>query len=555
MHPTPVELVRAHARAHALLALQRIIVDPSADTTALQTLSADAVEEACLEPAFRTWAAELALSDSAPNAQMALQIIASTRRAPKGVNGLPVTKSLQRIVGPRLSEMIIDDLSAVNTAWMTAQHTVERLRLGNLVSVLQAVDLITGLDGPWGEVRAFSNPQFPGFVAIGVNNPPIVLAEQAVHEAGHVTFAAHIALDAGLGLLTDERVGVLSPFTSSVRTIERVAHGIFSYAAVRELWRAVARDGYPELLIEVPDRGRALEIVARRLKTLDARLSLAITCLFDAAGTQVCDLLKRLAGDILAAELEPPVQIASQRREIVAAAGYPLKASGLDPLQRAEFNVAAHGDKVSRISIPFADISRDAFALLSSAGVVASSWVIRSIPDPRIGNFSNLSGEQDHVLNADAESEVHLYIHCEPSLARQAALLDREDQAGELLGIPSCCREWFAREWPRASTVDGDAFAVMIRQNARNGSVTVASECDASAMYRGGGLCWHFPCSPFCPETIGIVRSRRERLAVSDLALLRELDSARRRAITILADGTHIDGVRIDQTSVIVQFE
>ena len=305
MSPTPAELVRAHARAHSLLALRRVLADPRADTSALRSLSASVVERACLDPAFRTWAAGVTLGDGTPDPQTALRMIGSARATTNGANVLPVTKSLQRIVGPHLERAIVADAAAVNAAWMTAERMLDQLRLGRLASVVQAVDLIAGLYGPRGEIRALSNPRFPGFAAIGVNNPPLILAEQTAHEAVHVTLAARIALDASLKPLTDERVGVLSPFTGSVRTIERVVHGILSYAAVRQLWRAVATEAEPELWMELSDRGKASELVARRLRTLNARLTLAMTCLFDAAGPEVCDLLNELASDFLAAELDP----------------------------------------------------------------------------------------------------------------------------------------------------------------------------------------------------------------------------------------------------------
>ncbi|WJI79375.1 MULTISPECIES: HEXXH motif-containing putative peptide modification protein [unclassified Mesorhizobium] len=513
------------------------------------------MEQACLDPAFRTWAAEMSLSGSPPDPRTALRIITSARGANGGANILPVTKSLKSIVGPRLESQLVADPEVVGAAWMTVEYLLGRLSLHRLIPVVQAVDLIAGLHGPRGEIRSLSSLQFPGFAAIGVENPPLILAEQAVHESAHVTLAARIALDTNLMPLTDERVGILSPFTNSVRTIERVSHGILSYAAVRHLWRAVALEVNPEFWMELQDREKACDLVARRLRTLDARLALAMICLFDAAGIEVCNLLVDLAADLLETELDHPTKLVSRRREVVTAAGYPVKPAGLGAIQRAELGAATRGDKVSRVTLPFADISKDGFALVSSLAVVASSWVIRSVPDPRIGQFSNISGDVAHVLDADSGSEVHLYLHRDPALAREAAILDMDDQAGELLGIPTCCREWFLREWPAARQAGGDAFAVMINQAASGGTVIVASECDASAMYRGGGLCWHFPCSPSCPETIRIVRERRERLMRSDPSLLMELETAYRYTVTIREDGTYVDHATSEHNAVIVHFK
>lgn len=554
MFNTPADLVRAHARAHTLLALHRMITNRSVDSSMLRDLNASTVESASVHPEFRTWAAEMFLCDTAPDPNEVLRIIGSLCKISDEVQVLPATNSLRTIVGHSFEAVIASDSKSVSCAWATACDVFDKLGLNELRSVVRAVDLITGLNGPRGEIRAFSNPHFPGFVAIGINNPPLILAEQAVHEAMHVTLAARIALDAALDLLTDQRVGILSPFTGSVRTIERVAHGILSYAAVRELWRAVDNEERPELLMEVPNLGVAKGLIARRLRTLDGRLSVAMSCLLDGAGREACDLLVKLSLDLLNAELEAPVSELSRRKDDLAAAGLPDKPVGLNSVQRAELHFAVQGDKVSRITIPYSDVSTDGFALISCAAVAAASFTIRSVPDPRINQFSNVSGGVEHVLNASAEAEVHLYLHSDPAMVRRAALLDRDDEAGELLGIPKCCCEWFARQWPVARNIGGDAFALMVRLASHGGRAIVARECDASGMYRGGGLCWHFPCSPFCQETIRLVRRRREQLAVSNPVLLKELDRAIRSAITIFADGAHIDGEWVGDGAVVIEF-
>ena len=52
--------------------------------------------------------------------------------------------------------------------------------------VRSTVILILGIEGPFGEVVAFSSPIFPGCIAFGTNNPPVLLAEEILHEACHV---------------------------------------------------------------------------------------------------------------------------------------------------------------------------------------------------------------------------------------------------------------------------------------------------------------------------------------------------------------------------------
>ena len=73
-------------------------------------------------------------------------------------------------------------------------------------------------------------------------------------------------------------------------------------------------------------------------------------------------------------------------------------------------------------------------------------------------------------------------------------------------------------------------------------------------MYRGGGLCWHFPCSPDCAETIRIVGERRDFLTKHDPGLLRELDRANRDAVSLLPDGSYRDGISDVRGRVVVSF-
>jgi hypothetical protein len=415
--------------------------------------------------------------------------------------------------------------------------------------------MVAGLHGPQGEIRSLSNPTIPGFVAIGIDNPPILVAEEVAHEATHVVLSAHIALNSDFEAFTDDRFGILSPFSNSVRTIERVLHGILSYAAVQMLWRALAAHSEPEYWVGSVGRPEARQIAKRRVQVLDARLLLAITCLSDGAGSDVCRRARELAHDLLKAELPPPPVSNCRRKAIVGNAGYSTEANGLTPIERAELVLAVHGKKASRLTMRNADIARKGFPLVAVGPVVASNWAFHSISDPRLGGFSNVGGDRRHILDADAESEVHLYVHSSSMQAQRTAIFDWDDRAGELLGIPKCCRDWYAREWPRAFDGGGDLFAVMAREASCDGHSIVAKECDASAMYRDGGLCWHFPCSPKCSETIAVVRSRRKFLENHDPALLHELDKAHRSAITILGDGSYEDREVEAHGAIVVYFE
>lgn len=551
---TSAEWVRAHARTLSLAMLRTIIASGTSESEKLRSLHAPVAERACLDPAFRVWTAETTLIGAVPDAMTALKLIASPRESKTGPVFLPKTSALRRIVGVPLGDHLVPNEEIISDAWATAQSVLRELKLDALLSLLIAVDLIAGIRGPRGEVRALSNPQFPGFVAIGLDNPPLLIAEQAVHESMHVVLAARLALANDFAALTDDRVGILSPFTDTVRTIERVVHGVLSYAAVLAMWRAVATFASPESWMELSDKTKAYNIVARRVRTLETRLRLAMICLFDGAGAEVCRRTKQLAVELLNVRLPSGRTDNNSRARIVAEAGYTPDLSELTPIERGELALAMYEDKVSRLSVQLSRIPRIGFALTGHTAVAASSWTTYSMPDPKIGGFSNVSFDTTHILDSGGDREVHLYLHPKPAYARKAAILDRDDKAGGTFGIPACCRRWYSTMWPRTRETGGDLFSVMVRLAARNGRILVAAECDASAMYRGGGLCWHFPCSPQCRETVAVVDTRRKLLEKFDPSLLAELDRARRNSITILADGTYQDGEVNGAGALIVSF-
>ena len=553
MLPTPADAVRAHIRAVSLSALQRAIALGGDDSDKLRGVSSQVAERACFDVSFRIWAAQVVICGHMADSAVALKFLSSARDQAHSVSYLSKSSALDQIVGP-LHKHLSTDAELVQNAWMLAEKTLQELGLSSLSNLFRAVDLVAGFHGVRGEIRALSNPCFPGFVAIGIDAPPLIITEQALHESMHVVVSARLAISDELAELLDERVGVLSPFTNSVRTIERVVHGILSYSVVGALWRAVACFSTPGYFLEISDRDHAQGVAERRVRTIEARLRLAMQCLLDGAGVEACRRTAQLLEELTDLTISYLPSHTVNRRKIVVDAGYSTGLVGLSAIERAEVTAATSGAKASRISVSLVDIPRIGFALAACAPVAASSWAIRSVRDPRLNGFSNVSSDSKHILDAEPGSEVHLYLHPDATIARKAAMLDGKDEAGELFEIPNCCRDWYARAWPDTRTAGGDLFATMVRRAATNGRVTVASECDASAMYRGGGLCWHFPCSPNCTETVRISRNRRRLFEESDPNLLRELDRAKRCAITILADGSYRDGATDGDGSIIVTF-
>ena len=299
------------------------------------------------------------------------------------------------------------------------------------------------------------------------------------------------------------------------------------------------------------DCGLSKEVIDKRIETLSSRVSLAIRLLADGVGRDVAmesiyHALKRIAID------SEWLQWRNVDSNLFTLNGYP-RAAELKPIEQAELLLAAHGHKVSRISSSMADLRTRGFAIAGQAPTVVSGSAFYQIDDEKLGGFSNIAFYCD-LSAARSEDLVHLYVAFDIELARKAAFLDAQNCAGELFGIPKCCRNWFDAAWPKVVGDGGDAFAHMIRLQNRSHEIYVSPECDATAMYRGGGLCWHFPCSPHCDNTISLIKQRRLQLEIINPSLLQELEFAKRDSIALTNDGVYVDSDILNEGSILIRY-
>lgn len=538
MATTCGDLVRQHTRLSVLSAIARICNGNPDASRCLRSIPAKKFEVAYQDASLRLSIASMELAGMPLETESIVKLVRDALPRSRTTEFLAVDSRIGAILGASAPPGESDP-SVTESAWMSATAAVESTGAAGLVGLLRSVDLVVGLQGPWGEIRALSNPAIPGFVAIGVNSPPAILAEQALHESMHVALSARIALDPSTERLCDSRVGVLSPFTNSVRTSERVVHGLMSYGVVLSLWISLEKSPLLATLLAVESEDRARAICRRRIETIGARLAVAELALQDAAGQEVVVMVRDMFTELSGLPAPWDAAVPASRQTVVDRSGFLSGLFHLRPIERAEATLALAGEKVSRLSVPLQRSGEIGFGLLALGPVVASATAVRPVPDERIGGFSNVATTIRPVLEAHPDDEVYLFLANEATLARRAAVLDLEDQAGELLGIPDCCRARFAERWPSVRTLGGDMFVDMLQTHARFGRIEVAVECDASAMYRGGGLCWHFPCTPRCNMTIEIVKRRRAILRAIAPDLLPALDAAIARHVVIDTSGRY----------------
>ena len=149
-----------------------------------------------------------------------------------------------------------------------------------------------------------------------------------------------------------------------------------------------------------------------------------------------------------------------------------------------------------------------------------------------MNEFANLfAGNACGLLDAGNGYEVQLYVAGESGKVREAFELDQDDAAGSLFDIPMCCQTFFGRLWKQIALQGGDLFATLLRRApSKDGRLVIPWSCNAAAMYFGGGLCWHFPCSLDCEATRVTIDARRRALLSIDSDLATRLVAIQNRA-------------------------
>jgi len=183
-----------------------------------------------------------------------------------------------------------------------------------------------------------------------------------------------------------------------------------------------------------------------------------------------------------------------------------------------EILLAAAGVKVSRTSLSEAKL-----ALLRSIATEHGFCVLASADryihrrDKGKGGCCNAI---ERAAGPDEDSGLRIvYVASDSSLTSAAMLLEQagDDQLfGMLLGIPSCCREAYARFQPTAMAKQFDLVPMALDNTP--GEMPYDAWVNYPAVYFGRALLSFFPCSFRCPSAGTVARSTFKMLAECDAA-------------------------------------
>ena len=533
--------INARIRAHALLACRYLLGTdspiPIAGRKLLAGISASAINEFAATP--QNWAliaratSNLRWSNRDTNFwhRFADTAIGCERTPSEGGHSnrqMPTFPApdddLRQILGQGLiGELLVcQDAEAI---WNTAVGQIAEANLDAWRDLVGSVGAFVCFRGAHGVVNACSTADYPGLIAINANVPSVVVWEQLFHEAAHAKFDQFLSASARTAALLNSLPALPSPFTESVRPAHRVAHGILAYSAVLELWQSLPETEPPDVTVGDWSKCRQDRIaeVLRRVEFAERAL---VGCL-DQTEVEQWSEIKRFVLPFCKSLACEATCAASDRT--ILAVGTSLVQIGLPPIEQAEIVLAIANYKVSRISCAPKVGYLLAQILPSSSGVCFGRHQVVSHGDGALGGFSNIATAFPNFDSAPADAEVYCYVAATPRLAREAQQLDERNDAGHLFGIPRCCMDAFQANWLNAVSNFGGDMAAATATTGQLHTVPKDWRCDATAMYRGGGVTWHFPCGPACSATISIVESRIEQLSAIDAQLCAKLMAAYRR--------------------------
>lgn len=218
--------------------------------------------------------------------------------------------------------------------------------------------------------------------------------------------------------------------------------------------------------------------------------------------------------------IDAPIQDATRRqlgkrtegREVpIAGLIHALLKAGFDDIRAAEIALAISGRKASRICCSDKEATQLSALIGSSAGLCFSPYRLIPAADARIANFSNMASKVAQLLPGFIQhGDCVAYLAATPAQARAALRADRREAAGRLFAIPRCCEKAFMQRWRvAADRWSGDMASMTFFGRDKNGHVRAMPwQLNVFAMYFGGGLLWHFPCSVECRQTIKLIEER-----------------------------------------------
>lgn len=415
-------------------------------------------------------------------------------------------QDVQDIIGTELQFPLKEINSSQKQEFLNAIEYLNCIFDKELIN--KSIRYVVGIDNIPGALNSCSTEDFPGLIAISINNDRDLLCEQIVHESTHCYFSQLLFHNQGIKSFFESLPSMVSPYTNTVRPLLRLMHGCLAYGNVSIFWSQISGHSDNKNRFQLT---RKLYLEGNRI----------IESILDETGKDYWEQIKR---SVLLHKVNSSNVVANNSNMI----------DFLNPIEQAELTLALNGEKVSRISVTHSN-SKSLYDYVSHYGSIVfgnDSYVPCS--DVNINGFSNLPSDiVPHILNTNPEAEVFAYIGSDIKAVKTAFQLDMNNEAGSLLGIPECCQHFFKEHWDYViNEFQGDFTSLYMNTKYKESKIIFGDwTSNYFSMFKGSGFTWHFPCSLKCEETQLHVIERSNRIKSINFELYSNLSALNKMPI------------------------
>ena len=405
------------------------------------------------------------------------------------------------ILDEEFLEGLCSDESKVLSALNSGLSELRQISPGWYKKAKKVLEVVAGVESDHNLINSGFTRDFPGFINFNINCDPTVIGEQLAHETTHLMLDNKLQFDDLARKFIKSVPPVFSIFAKKPRSAELVVHGLFSYSSVYIYWKGIAKRNKKDSNL-AKKRMKEVEVYLQRaIVDLDNVLTPYMWRRLFLIYKEICPLAESVTWS---QSKIPKVDI---QRFITRLKEY------LNNIEIAELILAIEGNKVSRISMRV-QRAENFMEILNSLPIYYcfSNYLFKSSEDENLDGFRNvITSIHDLDSFLDEELEIHIYFANSREKLKKAFLLDQEDKCAPLFKTPSCCEDFFLKNWENCVAVHkGD----MTRLYAQNALVALKTNplYNSVGMYFGLGFCWHFPCKLDCKKTKRVVHKRMKIL-------------------------------------------
>ena len=315
---------------------------------------------------------------------------------------------LNEILGNELSGTLIENPNPnklINT--LTALNDLD---FGsNVKNLLNELYYLALAKNKYGTINSITCPNFPGFALISIDNPPVLILEQLIHESTHLNFDLNMISKDEFSDFTKMIPTVFSPIVDKPRPFEKFATGFFAYLNVFNFWNNISKIKSKEIkfkLFETNNLQKITDVIHARLEKLKAVINESFYLIERVITNDKLDKWSMIFRSMKI--LDSSIVPIKRKNEMTIK---PIEDTITNNIELAELLLGIKGEKVSRVCRSVLDSKTiNEWAYRNEGVCYFSSFYIVSKPDKVLKGFSNTEAERISLNNHVKNEDLYFYV-------------------------------------------------------------------------------------------------------------------------------------------------